>query len=404
MLRVPVVLLAALPSAVWAQLPGGTWRTDLTKHSVPLTEFVSAGPKKDAIPSIDRARFTSVSDAAAWLAENEPVISVELNGEARAYPLQILIWHLLVEDRIGDTPILISFSVLCNSAIVFDRRVAGAVYEFGFSGMVRNSNVVLFDRQTESLWQQLTGEAIAGSLTGARLTILASQVAPFNVFRQAHPEGKVLSRDTGSKRGYGTDPYSKYMSSGHPLFPVSLPGPLPFPSTETLVVVQAGDGARAYVTPLLRERRVLESRIGNQPFVIFSTRSMLDALDAPVIADSRNTVAAGVFSPAVDGKTLSFYKRHGVFYDKQTHSTWDLLGLSTSGPMAGKRLKPLPYTVSFAFAWLAFHPDTPVVLAPSPSMPEVGEYLWPMSEMDLPEPRHTSLPATSTSVPAPQPH
>ncbi len=111
---------------------------------------------------------------------------------------------------------------------------------------------------------------------------------------------------------------------------------------------------------------------------------MLDALDAPVIADSRNTVAAAVFSPAVDGKTLSFYKRHGVFFDKQTHSAWDLLGVSTAGPMAGKRLKPLPYTVSFAFAWLAFHPDTPVVLAPGLSLPEVGESLWPMSEMDTP--------------------
>ena len=402
MLRLPVLLLAVLPLPASAQLSGGTWRTDLTKHSVPWTELVSAGPKKDAIPSIDHARFVPPRDAAAWLSENEPIIAVELNGEARAYPLQILIWHLLIDDRIGETPILISYSVLCNSAIVFDRRVAGATYEFGFSGMVRNSNVVMFDRQTESLWQQLTGEAIGGSLTGAKLTRLNSQVVPFHVFRQAHPDGKVLSRETGSKRAYGTDPYAKYMSPGRLLFPVSLPGPLPIPSTETLVIVQAGGAARAYATPLLRERRVLESRIGGQPFVIFSTRAMLDALDAPVIADSRNTVAAAVFSPAVDGKSLSFYKRHGVFFDKQTRSAWDLLGVSTAGPMAGKRLTPLPYTVSFAFAWLAFYPETPVVLAPGPAMPEVGEYLWPMSEMDAPVQRHTSLPASSNPATPPR--
>lgn len=401
MFRLPVLFLAVATLPIWAQLSGGTWSTDLTKHSVPWTELVSAGPKKDAIPSIDHPKFVNAADAAAWLAENEPVVAVELNGEARAYPLQILIWHLLIDDRIGDTPVLISFSVLCNSAVVFDRRVAGASYKFGFSGMVRNSNVVMFDRQTESLWQQLTGEAIAGSLTGARLTRLNSQVVPFNVFRRAHPTGMVLSRDTGSKRGYGTDPYAKYMSSGHLLFPVSLPGALPFPSSETLVVVQAGGAERAYATPLLRQRRVLESRIGEQSFVIFSTRSMLNALDAPVIAHSHNTLAAAVFSPAVDGKSLTFYKRHGVFFDKQTHSAWNLLGVSTAGPMAGKRLAPLPYTVSFAFAWLAFYPNTPVVLAPGPPQPEVGEYLWQMSEMDLPQQRHTSLPASST--PAAQP-
>ncbi len=402
MFRAPVLLLAILPLPLWAQLSGGDWRTDLTKHSVPWTELVSAGPKKDAIPSIDHPKFVNAADAAPWLAESEPVVAVELNGEARAYPLQILIWHLLIDDRIGNAPVLISYSVLCNSAVVFDRRVAGASYKFGFSGMVRNSNVVMFDRQTESLWQQLTGEAIAGSLTGAKLTRLDSQVVPFSVFRRAHPNGKILSRDTGSKRGYGTDPYAKYMSSGHLLFPVDLPGELPFPSTETVVVVQAGGGARAYVTPLLRQRRVLESHIGDQPFVIFSTRSMLDVLDAPVIANSHNTVAAGVFSPAVDGKTLSFYKRHGVFFDKQTHSSWDLLGVSTAGPMAGKRLNPLPYTVSYAFAWLAFFPNTPVVLAPGPPQPEVGEYLWPMSEMDLPQPRNTALPASSTPAAPPQ--
>ena len=402
MFRLPVVLLAALPLPMWAQLAGGTWRTDLTKHSVPWTELVSAGPKKDAIPSIDHPKFVPVSDAAVWLAGNEPVIAVELNGEARGYPLQILIWHLLVDDEIGETPLLISYSVLCNSAVVFDRRVAGATYQFGFSGMVRNSNVVMFDRQTESLWQQLTGEAIAGSFTGAKLVRLNSQVVPFKVFSQAHPDGKILSRETGSKRGYGTDPYAKFMSPGRLLFPVSLPGPLPIPSTETLVIVQAGGGARGYATPFLHEHRVLESRIGDQPFVIFSTRSMLDALDAPIIAHSRNTVAATVFSPAVDGRTLAFYKHHGVFFDKQTHSQWDLLGLSIAGPMAGKRLTPLPFTVSFAFAWLAFHPDTPIVLAPGPLTPEVGEYLWPMSEMDAPVARHTSLPASSIPTFPPQ--
>jgi hypothetical protein len=403
MSRMLVAVLAALAVPAFAQLPTGAWRTDFSKHSIPLAELVSTGANKDGIPPIDAPKFVTPESAAAWLAPDEPVLTVSLNGEDRAYPLQILIWHLLVNDPIGSTPVLVSLSVLCNTAAVYDRRLAGSTYTFGFSGAVRNSNLIVYDRQTESLWQQLTGNAVAGSLTGAQLTRLPSAVVPFRVFRQTYPNGKVLSRHTGMKRAYGTNPYAKFLSPGRVLFPVSLPGPLPFPPTDPIVVVQSNGATRAYSASLLAEHRVLTGRLAGTPFVIFSTRNMLDALDAPVIADSRHTIAATVFSPTLNGRTLTFYKHHGIFFDKQTHSRWNLLGVCTSGPLAGQRLYPLTYTVSDAFAWLAFYPGTPVMRPVGPGISSAGEYLWPLSDSDMPPSSRAAWPPPAGSIPQPPP-
>ncbi len=276
MFRLPVVLLAALPLPVWAQLSDGTWRTDVARHSVPWTELVSAGPKKDAIPSIDHPKFVSVSDAAAWISENEPVIAVEIAGEARAYPLQILIWHLLAADSIGGTPILISYSVLCNSAVVFDRRVAGATYEFGFSGMVRNSNVVMFDRQTESLWQQLTGGSHR-RLFNRRETCPSEQ-----------PSGAVQRLPPSPSRREDPQPRNRIQTrlrnrslceihvagtpsvSSEPARPASR-----FPPTETLVIVQAG-GCR----PRLRDALFARAPRSRKPHRRPTVRHLLHPLHA----------------------------------------------------------------------------------------------------------------------------
>ena len=403
MVRLAVAFLAALALPAFAQLPTGPWRTDFSKHSIPLTDFVSTGANKDGIPPIDAPKFANPESAAAWLAADEPVIAISLNGEARAYPLQILIWHLLVNDQIGSTPVLVSLSVLCNTAAVYDRRLAGATYTFGFSGAVHNSNLVIYDRQTQSFWQQLTGNAVAGSLNGAQLTRLPSAVVPFQVFRQTYPNGKVLSRDTGMKRAYGANPYAKFLSPGRVLFPVSLPGPLPFPSTDPIVVVESNGATRAYSSSLVAEHRVLTGRLANTPFVIFSTHKMLDAIDAPIIAGSRHTIAATVFSPTLNRRALTFYKHHGIFFDKETHSRWNLLGVCTSGPFAGKRLRPLTYTISDAFAWLAFYPDTPVMRPIGPGIPSAGEYLWPLSDSDMPPSSRAAWPPPAGSIPPPPP-
>lgn len=366
-------LIMTCQFCVCGQLSPGVWRTDLSRHSVDLTELVSPS-KKDGIACIDHPKFVSPAEASTWLDAKEPVIVLDLNGAARAYPLQILVWHLMINDQVGETPILVSYSVFGHNAAVFDRRVAGKTYQFGFSGMVRDSNAVLFDHQTESLWQELTGQAIVGTLTGTTLTMLNSEIAPFDVFKETYPDGKVLSRDTGYDRRYGRNPYARNLASGRPLFPVKLAGPLPIPPLEVMLILQGGQFMRAYPFSVLEERRVVADRIGDQKFVIFSNHSMLDIVNATTISEAGKTLATGVFSPEIDGKTLTFSYRAGAFVDKQTRSTWNLLGLATKGPMAAKRLKPVRHRMAFAFAWLAMYPDTVVVANPGPAIPEAGAY------------------------------
>ena len=150
------------------------WRTDFSRHSVPYDEFLSGGPPRDGIPPIDNPKFVSPGEADQWLEGLEPVIFVDIEGDARAYPLQILTFHEIVNDEVGGIPVAVTFCPLCNSAITFDRRLGGVVYTFGTSGNLRNSDLVMWDRQTESWWQQFTGEAIVGVLTGKRLSFLAS--------------------------------------------------------------------------------------------------------------------------------------------------------------------------------------------------------------------------------------
>jgi Protein of unknown function (DUF3179) len=173
------------------------WKTDFSKHDVPLTEFISGGPPRDGIPPVDEPKPTSQTAAERWLSDREPVLAVELGDQVRAYPLQILVWHEIVNDTLGDRPIAVTYCPLCNSAIVFDRRVGGRETTFGTTGKLRKSDLVMWDRATQSWWQQLTGEALVGALTGARLRPITAQTLSWADFKARCPEGTVLSRDTG---------------------------------------------------------------------------------------------------------------------------------------------------------------------------------------------------------------
>ncbi len=194
------------------------WNTDWTRHTMPYLEILSGGPPRDGIQSIDAPVFESVDDASAWLADNEPVIYLEIDGEARAYPLQILIWHEIVNDEFGSNesviPVIVTFCPLCNSAVVFDRRVGDEVYEFGTSGLLRHSDLIMYDRTTESLWQQFTGTAIVGKDVGLQLDMLSSSLIGFGDFKEARPDGIVLSKETGFPRTYGRNPYGGYDEIG----------------------------------------------------------------------------------------------------------------------------------------------------------------------------------------------
>ena len=252
-----VVILVAVWWFMPGMLPGSdlmwkvSWpKTDFTKTSVDTGEIMSGGPRKDGIPSIDDPTFKPVSEV--QLAATVPVISLRINGDARAYPLGILMSHEIVNDRVGGVPVTVTYCPLCNAAIVFDARLEGLELEFGTTGKLRNSDLVMYDRQTESWWQQFMGESIVGELTGKRLKMLPSRIESFARFKERFPNGQVLN-PSSSFRGFGSNPYVGYDTDRSPFL---YRGPLPkdMPAMTRLVVV----GEEAWTLDILRQHRKIE--------------------------------------------------------------------------------------------------------------------------------------------------
>jgi len=352
-----LLLLLTSALALSGQLGPGNWKTDLSKKSIDLRELRSGCPPKDGIPALFNPRFVSVDQAEAWLVDKEPVLIVRHQGEARAYPLQILIFHELANDQIGDLPILVSYCPLCNSAITFDRRIDGAVHTFGVSGMLRHSDMVMYDRQTDSLWQQLTGDAIVGKHTGMQLTVVSSQVVPWDSFAKNFPDGKVLSRQTGYAQRYGTTPYGGYEFSDRLMFPVPLKRKVNVRPMERMLTLMLAGKVRAYTFASLRRRKVSEGKIKDRRYVVFYEPTALTTMDTRTIADARAVGSVGVFSTDLDGERLKFEFKNGKVFDKGTKSTWSFLGTAVDGPLKGKQLEPIEHGVYYAFAVLAFYPN-----------------------------------------------
>ncbi len=344
-----------------AGLRKGQWKTDFSRHSVPYSEIFSGGVPRDGIPPIDHPRFTSIADADGWLEDLEPVIVLELNGEARAYPLQIMTFHEIVNDTLGGVPVAVTFCPLCNSAIAFRRELDGVVYDFGVSGNLRNSDLIMWDRQTESWWQQLTGEAIVGKLTGRRLDILPAAMVAWRDFKEAYPEARTLSRDTGHHRDYGRNPYEGYDRVDQPPFlfrgrPDERLLPL-----ERVAALTMGEAALAFPFTLLEAERVIHYPVDGRELVVFFTPGARSALDAHYIADAREVGATGIFARELAGQQLTFQADGNYFLDQETGSRWNILGQGISGPHQGRQLTPLAHANHFWFAWAAFRPDTVVV-------------------------------------------
>jgi hypothetical protein len=293
-----------------ASPPGGGpsragWTTDFDQHSVPLQEILSGGPPKDGIPAIDAPQFVPVSTA-DFLDDREPVIALELAGEVRAYPIQILMWHEIVNDEIGGRPVTVTFCPLCNTAIVFDRRAGGRVLDFGTTGNLRNSDLVMYDRQTESWWQQFSGEAIVGELTGTRLGQVAARIVPWAAFRRDHPGAKVLSRQTGYDRAYGENPYAGYDdASSPPFFYAANSSDGRLPPKERVVYLEDGDEAVAVPFSLLRKRGEIEVEVGDRTLVVRWAAGVASALDSTEIANGKDVGSAQVLE---DGRPVAFHE------------------------------------------------------------------------------------------------
>ena len=342
------------------------WRTDFSRHTVPLDQIVAGGPPKDGIPSIDDPRFVPVEQADRWLESDEPVLVVEANGEVKAYPLQIMVWHEIVNDRIGGVPVAVTYCPLCNTGISFDRRHDGRVLEFGVTGMLRHSDMVMYDRQTESWWQQASGEGIVGRYAGDELRWIPTQTLSWERFQKAHPDAPVLSRDTDHRRPYGRNPYVGYDLSGPRGGPYRqlLRGSETddrLPAMERVAAVHLDGESVAFPFSRLKEVEVANADVAGRPVAVFWGPGTASALQARNVAAGRDVGSTGVFYRTLDDRVLSFEALgDGAFRDRQTGSTWNLLGQATSGPLAGRELEGVPHGDFFWFAWGVFRPDTRV--------------------------------------------
>jgi hypothetical protein len=337
--------------------------TDFCLHSVPYDEIHSGGPPPDGIPPIDQPLFETLQPAGQWLQPKSPVIMLEIGGKARAYPLAILIWHEVVNDVLMGEPVLVTYCPLCNSAIVFSREVNDEVLTFGVSGNLRNSDLIMWDRQTQSWWQQFSGEAIVGMYTGTRLEIIPSILTSFGDFSVRYPEGEVLSRQTGYTREYGTNPYVDYDSTSQPfLFEGEIDRRLP--ATEHVLAGVIDGEAVAYPFTILTQERVVNDTVGTTDVVVLWQWGAVSALDRMTIDESEEIGWAALYNRTIaasDGTviTLTFeLSPDGYIRDHETASTWDTFGTATEGPLAGTQLELLAAAPRFWFAWAAFQPET----------------------------------------------
>jgi len=281
------------------------WRTDFSKASVPLDELESGGPQKDGIPAIDEPRYLPVEDV-DFLENREPVIVVSADGVTHAYPIQILVWHEIVNARLGDVPVAVTFCPLCNTAIAFDRRVDGRLLDFGTTGKLRNSDLVMYDRQTESWWQQFGGEALVGELTGTKLRQVATRILSWEEFRRQYPDGLVLSRDTGYVREYGVNPYPGYdRIDSYPLFAARNSDDDRLPPKERVVYVEVGDAAFAVPFSSLAKRPTIEIETDAGTLVVRWRPGVASPLDDVAVVSGRDV---GTASVELGGEPVPFHE------------------------------------------------------------------------------------------------
>lgn len=345
------------------------WKTDTSRHSIDLSEMIMVATK-GLFPIIDYPGFVEKEEGMKSFFEHEPVISVEINGQAKAYPLNMLTFHEMANDTLAGVPLLPTYCPLCNSGMVYDRRLLfeGKEYtlEFEVSGFLRNSNMVMYDRESESWWQQLMGDAIVGKFAGAELAIIPSLIISVNEFFERYPDGQILSTQTGHKKSmerYGTNPYTHYDSlSKNPynrFFEADMVDDR-LPAMERVIDIQDEGKYKIYPFTAIAKQEVINDQFASKHVVIFYQSGTVSNMDETEISTSKDVGSATVFNPNMDGQTLTFKKVNGQFVDDQTKSVWDITGKCIKGKMQGKRLLIEAHSNHFAFSWLAFFPDSEI--------------------------------------------
>ena len=314
--------------------------TDGVKHIVPLDKIRSGGPPKDGIPSIDNPQFVKASEA-EFVSDNDVVIGLEINGETKAYPLSILVWHEIVNDEVGGTPVAVTYCPLCYTNQVFEGTINGQEVEFGTSGKLYNSNLVMYDRLTESYWSQALGTAIVGELAGFELNKIPFDVITWKDWKTIHPDSLVLTTDTGHLRPYGVDPYGSYYTDPRILFPVENKDDRLPPKT-IIIGFHQGNSYKAYKQKDVESSHVINDKIFDKSILLISQFS-------------GNTRA---FERMVNDQVLEFDYLDEKLIDLQTKSEWSYDGVAISGPLEGTELTRMAIDPGFWFEWVAFHPVT----------------------------------------------
>jgi Protein of unknown function (DUF3179) len=322
------------------------------KHIVPLDQIVSGGPPPDGIPSIDNPKFITVQEAGKnFLSESDLVLGLNINGDIRAYPLSILVWHEIVNDKVGGVPVAVTYCPLCFTNQVFNSTIGSSqILQFGTSGKLYNSNLVMYDRGSKSLWSQALGQAIVGKYAGQKLQRIPFDIAYWKDWKQLYPNSKILSKDTGFIRPYGADPYGDYYTNDQLYFPVSNHDNR-LEVKEKIVGLDNGDGIgkeqyKAYKLHKIETQKVINDDIGGKPVTLFSLHpAMVRVYDRMIIEG---------------GKTLEFEynSSNNKITDKQTGTEWNFDGDAVNGTLKGTHLTRKPFDEGFWFEWVAFHPHT----------------------------------------------
>jgi hypothetical protein len=326
-------------------------------------DIASGGVSPDGIPAIDNPQFMPI-DEVDFIQPDEGVIVVEVDGEAKAYPIQILIWHEIVNDQIGGVPVSVTYCPLCNSALAFERVVGGRLLDFGTSGELFQSALVMYDRQTESLWTHFNGEGVVGHYAGVRLPVVPARTLSFEQVTTDFPDAVVLTRDTGASRPYGTNPYIGYDEESSdpigPFFNGEVDPRLP-PKTR-VVGLFVDQEALAVAIGAPEETSVVAVTVGGRELVVFQQPGLASALDRASVATGRDVGQTAAFLARTDdGQDLTFAVAGDRIVDNETGSEWNMAGTAVAGELEGAVLEAVPQLNTFWFAWATYHPDTAII-------------------------------------------
>jgi hypothetical protein len=344
------------------------WTTDTSKHTVELADLTMAA-QKDELHTLDYPSFIHKSDPKYSFYEYEPVIALTFNGVTKAYPLSILTLYELSNDSIGGKELMITFCPMCNAAVVYNRHIKhdGTDYllDFGVSGILMHNDMVMYDKQTNSWWEQLMGSGIVGKLSGINLEMMPAYLISVKDYFDRFPEGLILSPDNihlivdrkHHRPFHHLDHKTKSLDTAF-FIPEKIDPRLP--PLERVLDIHVDDHITIYPFSVLAHKEVINEVFDGLHFTIFFHKETVSVMDEDKLSHSHKVGSAVAFRSELNGVNYTFHKSGHYFKDDQTGSLWDITGFCREGTLKGKQLWLMPYSNHFAFAFLAFFPDSKI--------------------------------------------